>query len=191
MLEKLQKQENMTEIKFNFQGLAIQAIHSRFSVLWPGVASFFITSALYYAIQPILMTISIAVATEITTALPNLFGFTLGGYALIIGLGNEKLLQIICEIPPRKKTSLYQQLNAAFSLTLIIQFFAFLVGLFYKLVFSDNKPMQGLSITILQKYILFAVFFLSFWSLLALLDIAMKIFNIAQLQFLQLRKNKR
>lgn len=56
---------------------------------------------------------------------PNLLGFTLGGFAIVVGFSNTELLKK-ASIP--EEYSVYQQLNAIFAYHLIFQVFTLLIA---------------------------------------------------------------
>ncbi len=57
------------------------------------------------------------------SALPNLLGFTLGGYAILLAFGNEKFLMILCA-NDENETSPFMNVNGAFVHFIVVQAFA-------------------------------------------------------------------
>ncbi len=61
--------------------------------------------------------------------LPNLLGFTLGGFAIFIGFGDEKFRSLLAEPDPDDKPNAYVGLCATFVHFILIQAFALLAAI--------------------------------------------------------------
>jgi hypothetical protein len=61
--------------------------------------------------------------------LPNLLGFTLGGYAILLAFGNEKFLMILCA-KDDTETSPFMNVNGAFVHFIVVQALAFFLSIF-------------------------------------------------------------
>ena len=61
--------------------------------------------------------------------IPNLLGFTLGGYAILLAFGSEKFIKMIAGPEPDGSASPYMEINAAFIHFLIVQSLSLLVGI--------------------------------------------------------------
>lgn len=76
----------------------------------------------------------VSLNSRILDIFPNILGFSLGGYALIIGFGNSELLS---EIAKKDKFSTFQLLSAFFATVLLLQviliLLAFLISTFLDL----------------------------------------------------------
>ncbi|WP_257294581.1 hypothetical protein [Endozoicomonas sp. YOMI1] len=69
-----------------------------------------------------------------TDVIPNMLGFALGGYAILVVFGDERFIQIISGSPSSKKASPFMGINAAFLHFILIQ----LLALMAALVISNN-----------------------------------------------------
>jgi hypothetical protein len=130
----------------------------------------------------------ISIATQIVGVIPNLLGFSLGAYILVVGFGSSEILSVITTpIPGQQNFSLYQKLNAIFAVTVIFEIFTLIVS--FIIVFLDKVlPIITISDTSVWKIAFF--FMNSFWllilvfsavyCLLMLINIVKQIFIFAQ-----------
>ncbi len=115
--------------------------------------------------------------------LPNLLGFCIGGYALIIGVCSMEIIKKMSTPLDnnKNKLSFYQILSSVFASTLIIQCFTllltYLVHLFILLELKTSNELLGYAINILLVFIL--VLF-SFLSISLLYYTVINIFNLGQ-----------
>lgn len=115
--------------------------------------------------------------------LPNLLGFCIGGYALIIGACSMEIIKKMSTPLDnnKNKLSFYQILSSVFASTLIIQCFTllltYLVHLFILLELKTSNELLGYAINILLVFIL--VLF-SFLSISLLYYTVINIFNLGQ-----------
>lgn len=58
------------------------------------------------------------------SVLPNILGFTLGGYAILLAFGDKAFLKLFMKQSKRLKHTLYMELNASIVHFIIIQFIA-------------------------------------------------------------------
>jgi hypothetical protein len=100
--------------------------------------------------------------------LPNLLGFTLAGYAILMSLGSDKFIRIISGNFGDNKVSPFMEANGTFVHFIIIQVLALLLGLIGKM--ADIK--QGL-------LALVGVFFLVY-SIMLGVAAGLAILNIAE-----------
>jgi hypothetical protein len=93
---------------------------------------------------------------DVITVLPNIIGFSLGGYAIWLAIGDEKFREIISGDEEDEKDGTYSpyiQLNAAFVHFILVQFIALLTAFFAKAVYSfDYHP--PLTIELFQNFII-------------------------------------
>jgi prepilin signal peptidase PulO-like enzyme (type II secretory pathway) len=64
--------------------------------------------------------------------LPNLLGFSLGGFAMFLGFGDEKFRAILAEKSQAEATSAYLNLSASFVHFIFIQFLALIAAILAK-----------------------------------------------------------
>lgn len=118
--------------------------------------------------------------------LPSLLGFTLGGYALIIGFASSGNLKNLTTPAPNEKGSVFQLLVAIFSINILQQFFAFILSFFisislefdYGVAVYKNIPSL---IHIVNIVALFAMIFLTLWALFTIPYVVTNLFNLAQI----------
>src|SRR5688572_18787831 len=65
---------------------------------------------------------------KMTSIMPNILGFNLGGYVLLIGLNSQSILDEITEPIGDNKYSLFQKKSAVFAFSIIIQAASILLG---------------------------------------------------------------
>ena len=123
---------------------------------------------------------------------PNLLGFVLSGYALLIGF------KIFDDVAKRQKDkngpTLYQKLNAIFSVGLIMQVFILVFAFTLKLILKAeiNCPFENYCVCNLINSITF--FFLVFGTLYTIImikDLVVNIFNFSQLGHFIINKKSR
>ena len=73
------------------------------------------------------------------SVIPNLLGFTLGGYAILLAFGSEKFLENIAGPEADGSPSPYMEVNAAFIHFLIIQALSLFISLLGKAWELDNS----------------------------------------------------
>jgi hypothetical protein len=119
---------------------------------------------------------------------PNLLGFSLGGYALVVGFSNTDLIKKGSET---KKHSLYQILNAIFSLSIIFQVFTTI--LCFSIVWFVDVASKHINLinvelfsSIINALLLFMLLFGSFYSLFLTPYVITNLFTLSQLNNLHL-----
>jgi hypothetical protein len=130
-------------------------------------------------------------SNQILTIFPNLLGFNLGGYALIVGFGNTELIQSLTQKKPEKKTSVFQKLSGIFGFTLLLQ------SITFSLAFIFNFIIQlGFDTSIKVIYVLInsiAIIVISFsglWGLFILPSLIVNVFTFGQMHHLYLTKKR-
>lgn len=129
----------------------------------------------------------IQIADKTLNLLPNLLGFNLGAYILIVGFGSMDILSLLTTpLEKQKNFSLYQKLNSIFGITIIFQIFS-LLFVFCIGVWDSIQNDLFISFHIPDTYInginilgLFIVLFLSTYSILLLVNIVKHVFLFAQ-----------
>lgn len=76
----------------------------------------------------------------VSSILPNMLGFTLGGYAILIGFGDEQFKSIISGSEDPNEESPFIGISAAFAHFIIIQLSALLFALIVKSLYFMPKP---------------------------------------------------
>lgn len=126
------------------------------------------------------------VADTSVSVLPNILGFLLGGYTILIGFGNINLLKSTTRLVNGRQISLFQMLSSIFALTIFVQAFTLAIALFFhftlKIPISENGNLSFLFS--LVPFLNWAgstiLLFLLFYSVFALRDMVMNVFGFAQ-----------
>ncbi len=95
------------------------------------------------------------IAKQALNIFPNLLGFTLGGYAMLIGFGDRGFHQMLSETDVREGISIMQSVSATFVHFLLLQSFALMIAIFQAFVW--NPALLRLLGTILFIYALTSV----------------------------------
>ncbi|MGY0312482.1 hypothetical protein BZA03_104163 [Alteromonas sp. I10] len=72
--------------------------------------------------------------------LPNILGFSLGGYALIMAFGDKEFLRVLSYKNSKGETSAFMDLNAAFVHFIVLQIFAIILALLSENFFLVGIP---------------------------------------------------
>ena len=122
------------------------------------------------------------VSDFITSGFPSIIGFVLTGYALLIGFsGTELFGGMARSCVDNKDHSYFQLVNSIFAAVLGIVVLTYMVGCVIGLVVSMEIEWpfsKGYKCFI--NIVLFAFLFLFYYSIFALVDIIVNIFNIGQ-----------
>ena len=122
----------------------------------------------------------IQITDIILSLLPNLLGFCIGGYALIIGACNTETIKKM-SVPQSHNLSLFQILSSVFAATLILQCFtlvmAYIIHFCLLLELNAYNVAVGLGVNVL---VIFILLFFSFISLSLLYYTIINIFNLGQ-----------
>jgi len=70
---------------------------------------------------------------------PNMLGFSLGGYAIIVGFGNTNFLKRIALSADENEFSMFETLSAIFAFNLISQAVVLLTALFFDFLYFVNR----------------------------------------------------
>ena len=113
---------------------------------------------------------------------PNLLGFCIGGYALIIGASNMNILKKMSRpLTQRNKMSFFQVLSSIFAVSLIIQcftlLFAYILHIIMQLEITAPTMVIGEMINLL---LIFLMLLCSVMSMLLLYYTIINIFNFGQ-----------
>ena len=122
------------------------------------------------------------VGSLVTSGFPSIIGFILTGYALIIGFSGSDFLLKMAKSKAGDKHSLFERVNSTFAFVigaLVITYLVagvvtFVIGLQMEWPFSEG-------VEVYNAFVLFLQLFLFYYSVCALLDIVLNIFNLGQL----------
>lgn len=121
-----------------------------------------------------------AVATLSLTIAPTVLGFTLAGYALMMGMSGSKVMQPILD---GEKPTLFQKLNSTFAIVLGASFITTLVCVFIKIGMSFVGHLGALNYNLkicIKAFTLFSLVFLLIYTIFSIKDITINIFNFGQ-----------
>jgi len=149
-------------------------------------------SVLKIEIYPLL----IEIKNNIINFLPNILGFTVAGYALVVGFIQTDLLERITEREENSPYSLYQKMSSIFAINILLQGFSLLIAyLFHYINYLDLNNKLNFSFS--PYYIAFTnwigltiITFCLTFSLLMVLQIVINIFNFSQLHHYLINKSK-
>ncbi|SHL67573.1 hypothetical protein SAMN05444266_104362 [Chitinophaga jiangningensis] len=94
-------------------------------------ALFYYSPKSYYEILSFLLQLTLSI-------LPNLLGFSLGGYALIIGFGNSSMIKEMTKKLEHENCSLFQKLSAIFAFGLVLQIISLTNSIFINIAYNLN-----------------------------------------------------
>lgn len=124
------------------------------------------------------------VGSTILSVGPNMLGFTLSGYALMMGLSNSEFIQGLINFREEgKEYSLFQALNAVFAVVLGMMFLTTLVGAFACVVVEAGISLPKEWNSFVDTYnwaCLSVLMFLMYYTINAIKDIVINIFNFGQ-----------
>ena len=125
--------------------------------------------------------------------LPNLLGFCIGGYALIIGIGNiEALKKMSSPMENRENLSFFQILSSIFASSLVLQCITLLLSFIIKILLKLKLPAYSNQIAIIVNSLtIIIVLFFSVLSVVLLYYTVINLFNYGQSMHFLIRLEKR
>lgn len=188
--KKSKKENNESEIqrlhKASWKGLKYIIIKRGTLKKWPLFLAFSVSLVLplFILISDSCKLYSVIKETIdlVNVIFPALLGFSLGGYAIVVGFSNAELIKQAVNL---KKPSVYQLLSSIFSLSILVQIFAtifsFLITWVVNTKVFDNI-FFGQSITDFTNFAcLFFLLFGAIYSLLLTPYIILNLFSLSQL----------
>jgi hypothetical protein len=136
------------------------------------------------------------IKTVMINALPNLLGFTIAGYSLMVGFIQSGMLEKITEPIKDSKFSLYQRMSSTFALNIITQALALILAViihFISYLDSNSKVGFRLCPSAIPTVNFIGLILISFWfaiSLLMIIQIVLNIFSFSQLHHYFINKFK-
>jgi hypothetical protein len=194
----------MSDLKSTIKGLHTDGLKGIKQILYKKgtfkKAPFLVSLILSITISTLLLVISahksfhyLKESTDlILSFFPNLLGFSLGGYALVVGFSNTELIKAGTTT---EKHSVYQILNAIFSLCIILQVIvtlsAFLVSWIIRVnLFELTTEPIGIFGDIINSILILILIFTSIYSLALTPYLIINLFTLSQLNnsFLTIQK---
>lgn len=118
--------------------------------------------------------------------MPSILGFSLGGYAIWIAIGDDRFRSILAGSDEKSERSPFMQINATFLHFIILQFASILLALIF-LSIGPAEDQDKNCLHIAMWYIGFLVFV---YAILSAVAAAMAIFRVASWYDMQLTKIK-
>ncbi len=178
----------------------IIAIYSKGNILRASIAPAFLAMCLFVTVKEAHLNCAVVLKQIVdigVSVLPNLLGFLLGGYTILIGFGNNDLLKSSTRVIPGQRTSLFQMLSSIFALTIYTQVVTLVISLITQFtltiplvkgdglvgtLYNQAATINNLAIPILS--------FLLFYCILSLLAMVINVFNFAQRYHLALTEER-
>jgi hypothetical protein len=119
---------------------------------------------------------------------PNLLGFCIGGYALIIGASNISILKKMSKPLGKSNMSYFQILSSVFAMSLIIQCFTLFLSYVIHIVSLMELPAISNTIGVITNvFMLFLILLCSLLSIFLLYYTVVNIFNFGQTTHFSIR----
>lgn len=115
---------------------------------------------------------------RVLSIIPNVLGFTLTGYVLIVGIGWDKFLETITD-QDDDGYSLFQQISSVFAWGIIIQSICLISTYFVSLIYDLHVYSNYANCV--NGIVLVLIMFLSFYSLFLILKLIINVFHYGQL----------
>ena len=104
---------------------------------------------------------------NVINIIPSILGFALGGYAILVGFGDEKFLSIMRGKEKKEDFSLYMRVNTSFFHFIFVEFISLFYAIIYKALILENIYLYYLGI------------FLFFYALFTIVSTAFSVLNLA------------
>jgi len=133
-------------------------------------------------------------ASMIFSIIPAALGLSLAGFAIVISQVSEETLESITKVDIKKEgeTSLYQDVNVVFTLSVLAQFVPLIFAVLIKLIkpISLQIPVAAGAATTVNFFTLFFESWFFFFALFSIVDLAINIFTMGQIVNFIFAKNK-
>lgn len=121
---------------------------------------------------------------------PNILGFLLGGYALLMGFSGNSIVEYMSK---GEDTTLYQKQNTVFAMALFSIFIGLVFAICVLFIVNANIPLYNgveaiISYKNFNRLILFVLLYTLFYSLFAIKDMVINVFNFGQLIHFMVKK---
>lgn len=138
----------------------------------------------------------ILIVDDIISFLPNILGFTITGYALVVGFVQPDVLERITEKEEDSDYSLYQTMSSSFAVTILIQAISLITAFTFRYIdFISSKvnyvpQISTLIITFINTIGLAIIIFCLAFSLMMVIQIILNIFSFSQIHHYLINKDK-
>lgn len=124
------------------------------------------------------------ISNAILLIAPAVLGFTLSGYALMMGLSNSNFIQRLARYKEDGKNySMFQSLNATFAVVLLMAFITTITGIGVELLLNASIEFPSQFVDYCEIYnwaCLYFIMFLLFYTINAIKDVVINIFSFGQ-----------
>lgn len=177
-----------------YKGISLIYDSSQIKESRPFICSFFTAIFLLILINTSnksLFDVLIFWSDTIISIFPNIIGFTLGGFAIIVGFGNTDMLRTMTKPLKNKNYSIFQKLCAIFAFSLLLQLSTILFSYLIKyIIFLEINIPSIPFCTLVNSIVIFIISFMGIWSLTILASLTVNIFNLGQMHhFLLVKSN--
>lgn len=119
---------------------------------------------------------------------PNLLGFILAGYAIIISFGNKSFLRLISDITYDNPISYFQEFSSIFSFCLISLAMTLVFSLGFYFLSIPNNPFNIPSyyLNIINHFGLVVLLFLCIYSVLQIPTLVINVFTLSQVSHMNI-----
>lgn len=153
------------------------------SILLPILLSAFVLAICIYSDKHSIVFIEYVSSATLMIG-PAILGFTLSGYALMMGLSSSEFIQGLAHYKEEGKSySMFQSLNATFAVVLFMAFITTIMGVCADLFLKANisSPKFLMKYSEFYNWICFYVLlFFLFYTINAIKDVVINIFNFGQ-----------
>lgn len=118
--------------------------------------------------------------------MPNLLGFSLGGYALIVGFGNTALLKSMTVKLKDEKGSLFQKLSAILAFSVLLQVACLILSYLFMFLYNLNlslikhQEFTSMAYPVINGLAMSILLFMFIWMFLQLPFVVTNIFTFGQ-----------
>ena len=184
------REDHPTSFRGIYKSYSIKDVYES-KPFWGSIISTLVLGWLFFFSDKNFYELLVVINEKVINLYPNLLGFNLGGYALIIGFGNNDLIKSLTKKGKNKKNSIFQRLNGIFAFTLILQAFVLIFAFITELVLSLNLDAYSDSIYYFTNgFSLFVLTFFGLWGILILPILIANVFTFGQLHHFSLTKER-
>lgn len=153
------------------------------SVLIPFVLTFLSLIVCFFSDKSPIVLLTY-ISDVIVSVCPSILGFTLSGYALMMGLSDSAFIKGLMRYKEEGKPhSMFQSLNSTFAIVLGVAFITTIVGVVAGIIIKAdiNLPNSLLCYSNIYNWLCLSfLFFLLFYTINSIKDIVVNIFNFGQ-----------
>lgn len=157
----------------------MKGVFKSFYLYWRGYGGFSALFSSFYVWLSLVITLLFIIKNcdykelwnwtdDVTAIIPSILGFALGGYAILVGFGDEKFLSIMRGKATKEDISIYMKVNTSFFHFIFIEF----LSLFYAIIFKMFKPEN--------IFLYYLGIFLFFYALFTIVSTAFTVLNLAK-----------